>query len=118
MIDLDKMKWIPTKDRLPDEKKYVLARCVRNNWFDCDDNENVNVVVVKLVKGITLEERQLIAEGLCETRHEDERNNIYYAEDQYGNNELPYNWTTFGAKSFFGQDITHWMPIIKQEDND
>jgi hypothetical protein len=113
MKDLKETKWISTKDELPDERKYVLGRYAGENWSDPDDNENVNVVVVKLLKGITLDERDLIAKGLCDTNHEENRHNIFYASDEYGNNKLPYEWRTFGPSSFFGQDITHWMPIIK-----
>jgi hypothetical protein len=27
------------------------------------------------------------------------------------NNSKDYVWKTFGAKQFFGQEITHWMPL-------
>ena len=47
------MNWINTKDKLPEEGKYVLARHNRGTWNDSDDQENVNCVVVKLVKGLS-----------------------------------------------------------------
>jgi hypothetical protein len=27
------------------------------------------------------------------------------------NNSKDYEWKTFGPKQFFGQEITHWMPL-------
>lgn len=52
------MHWINTKNRLPEEGKYVIARHNRGTWKDGTDQENVNCVVVKLVKGISLEWKQ------------------------------------------------------------
>ena len=101
------MAWISTKDRLPEEGKYVLARHNRGTWHDSTDQENVNCVVVKLVRGISKEEREKMrsGEGLIE------RSRLYRPEDEHGNNLVPYNWIEFGPDSFFGQTITHWMPI-------
>jgi len=108
------MNWISTKDKLPEEGKYVLARHNRGTWNDSDDQENVNCVVVKLVKGLSKKDRQLMKEGkLPDTTiyTESERYNIYKSEDEDGNNLVPYKWEMFGPDSFFGQTITHWMPI-------
>jgi hypothetical protein len=121
------MNWISTKDKLPEEGKYVLARHNRGTWHDSDDQANVNCVVVKLVKGLSEIDRQLMKGGkLPSTKEggihydgswdkpihtESERYNIYKSEDEYGNNLTPYNWQSFGADSFFGQTITHWTPI-------
>jgi len=98
------MSWIRTKDKLPEEGKYVFARHDRGTWSDSSDQDNVNCVVVKLKKGISAKERELL--GLdCE------RARAYYSEDEGFNNLVPYNWDSFGSDSFFGQDITHWLPI-------
>ena len=121
------MNWISTKDKLPKEGKYVLARHKRGTWYDSDDQENVNCVVVKLIKGLSKKDRQLMKEGKLpstkesETHYdgnwnkpmyiESERYNIYKSEDEHGNNLMPYNWEMFGSDSFFGQRITHWTPI-------
>jgi hypothetical protein len=120
------MNWISTKDKLPEEGKYVLARHNRGTWNDRDDQENVNCVVVKLKKGISKEERELMKSGKLEsktikiidcgglwggTSRSVPRHNITRAEDEEGNNLVPYNWSSFGVDSFFGQTITHWMPI-------
>ena len=42
------MNWINTKDRLPEEGKYVLVRHSRRTWHDSDDQANVNCVVAKM----------------------------------------------------------------------
>ena len=121
------MNWISTKDKLPDECKYVLARHSRRNWHDSDDQANVNCVVVKLVKGISKNDRQLMKvtklptikeQGVYDDGSwdnpifiENERHNVYKSEDEHANNLVPYNWRTFGNDSFFGQTITHWTPI-------
>ena len=54
------MKWISTEDGLPKEGVYVLARHNRGTWHDSDDQANVNCVVVKLKKGISKKERELM----------------------------------------------------------
>lgn len=119
--------WIKSDDRLPQEGKYVLARHIRGTWMDSTDQENVNCVVVKLVKGISKQDRELMKSGNLPTYNvgsigydgsfdkpiynEIPRYKVYKEEDEDGNNLKPYCWETFGADTFFGQDITHWMPI-------
>ena len=116
------MDWISTKDRLPEDGKYVLARHNRGTWNDSTDQANVNCVVVKLVRGISIKEREKMKKGelpqtlekswcLSEGWGETERSRVYKAKDEEGNNQVPYNWQMFGPDSFFGQTITHWMPI-------
>ncbi len=120
------MNWISTKDKLPEEGKYVLARHNRGTWNDSTDQENVNCVVVKLKKGISKEERELMKNGKLESKttkiidcgglwagssRDIPRHNITRPSDEHSNNLVPYNWESFGADSFFGQSITHWMPI-------
>ena len=103
------MNWISTKDKLPEEGKYVLARHNRGTWNDITDQDNVNCVVVKLVRGISINEREKMKKG--ELPQTLERSKVYKSEDEHGNNQVPYNWQMFGLDSFFGQTITHWMPI-------
>ena len=107
------MNWISTKDKLPQEGKYVLARHNRGTWHDSDDQANVNCVVVKLVKGLSKKDRQLMKDGKLPSAKEggNERYNIYKGEDEHGNNLVSYKWEMFGPDSFFGQTITQWMPI-------
>lgn len=121
------MNWISTKEKLPEEGKYVLARHNRRIWGDITDKENNNCVVVKLVKGLSKEDRQLMREEKIPSTMEEgmyyngdlnipihtknERYNVYKSEDEHGNNLVPYNWKMFGPDSFFGQTITHWTTI-------
>jgi hypothetical protein len=118
-----KTKWIATKDKLPEEGKYVLAR--RNTRSKCPYNSNC--VVVKIVKGISKKDRQLMKDGKIPTTTVTQewltggcrettvitkkRYDIYNNEDEHGNNRVPYNWETVGNSKFYGQEITHWMPI-------
>jgi len=116
------MNWISVKDRLPEEGKYVLAKHNRGTWHDSDDQANVNCVVVKLIKGLSIEEREKMKKGLIPTIYEEyyvggfvirstPRWNVYTSDDEHGNNETPYGWHQYGPDHFFGQSITHWMPI-------
>lgn len=121
------MNWTSIKDKLPEEGKYVLARHNKETWNDSTDQSNVNCVVVKLVKGLSKKDRQLMKEGKLPSpkefgthyngnwdkpiHTEVERYNIYKSEDENGNNLVPYKWEMFGSYSFFGQSITHWMLI-------
>jgi hypothetical protein len=110
--------WINTKDCLPEAGKYVLARHNRGTWIDSDDQSNVNCVVVKLEYGISQEQRKKMKTGELPDeiiKYPDgtisRRSNIYRSEDEEGNNEKPYCWQQFGPDKFFGQTITHWLPI-------
>lgn len=99
-----KSGWISTAERLPEEGKYVLAIHNRGTWHDSTDQEHVNFVIVKLIKGLSKSQREFLPDY-------DLRKRLYKAEDEEGNNLKPYNWTEFGPNNFFGQDITHWMPL-------
>ena len=114
--------WIKTKDQLPPAGKYVLARHNRGTWIDKSDPKNVNCVVVKLVKGISQEERRLMRENKLKSKGEmgwclsdgwksSPRWIIEKQEDQAGNNLVPYCWSQFGPDNFFGQEIEEWQPI-------
>ncbi len=104
------MTWIKTTDQLPPEGKYVIAKHNRGTWIDLQDHENVNTVIVKLVKGISKEGREALKEF-------DPRGyNTHTFADEGGNNLTPYAFETFGPDSFFGQTITHWMEIPELTD--
>jgi hypothetical protein len=113
--------WISTKDHLPEEGKYVLARHNRGTWHDSTDQENVNCVVVKLKRGISEDQRTKMKKGELSDPIIPRisncgavnflRSSIYSKEDEHDNNLVPYCWIQFGPDDFFGQTITHWMPI-------
>ena len=125
MKHIKKMNWIEIKSEkdLPEEGKYVIAKHNRGTWHDSDDQENVNTVVVKLVRGISEKERDEIrgtdkdsqerpAEDHGSYKISGLRSDIYRRGDEHGNNAVAWAWESFGTASFFGQQITHWMPII------
>ena len=118
------MYWISTEDRLPKEGKYVLARHNKTNWKDHTDQNNVNCVVVKLVRGISKEQRGMMKSGeiidpeieMINPNKDYEyvtfkRSDIIFPEDEYGNNEKPYKWEAFGSSGYNGQEITNWATI-------
>jgi len=98
-------QWISVDDRLPEEGKYVIAKHNRGTWSDSEDQENVNTVVVKLRKGLSMEDREKMDD--CN------RKLTYRCDDEHGNNLVPYSWHQFGSDHFFGQSITQWMYIPK-----
>lgn len=98
------MNWISIKDKLPEEGKYVIVRHNRGTWRDGTDQANVNCVVAKMLKGLSLKDREKLDPN-------SERARTYRGEDEHGNNLVPYSFDTFGTDSFCGQSITHWMPI-------
>jgi hypothetical protein len=81
------------------------------------------MVVVKLKKGISKEERERMKSGEIEDPSSGpyysafggadycKRSSVVRAEDEDGNNLRPYNWEEFGLDSFFGQTITHWCEL-------
>lgn len=118
------MSWIEikTESDLPPVGKYVIAKHNRGTWIDSTDQENVNTVVVKLVRGISEKERQQMKgtdkDYQCSPPEDHGfykisglRSDTYKLGDEHGNNTVPWAWNTFGIDSFFGQSITHWMPI-------
>lgn len=115
------MEWITIKsnDDLPPEGKYVLARHNRGTWPD-ETDENANCVVVKLVRGISQEERKKMESGGITISPNDsfflneDRCKIFLREDEHGNNLKPYIWDTSGPDCFFGQEITEYAFIPKR----
>ena len=105
-----KQEWISVDERLPEEGKYVIV------WVG-------SVQVAKIEKGITEEERQKMKNGEVEDRIEYgwsqstgcmplKRSNLYKACDVHGNNRVPYCWNANGGPmEWFGQNVTHWMPL-------
>ena len=102
--------WISVEERLPEEGKYVIV------WVG-------SVQVARIEKGITEEERQKMKNGEVEDRIEYgwsqstgciplKRSNLYKACDVHGNNRVPYCWKANGGPmEWFGQNVTHWMPM-------
>lgn len=98
--------WFYTKNILPPEGQYVIGYYKNAAWKDNTDNINHKCKIVKLIKGITEEERNKLL-------NDNPRKKTYSSGDVIGNNHVPYCWKTFGSGKFFGQDIEYWTFIPK-----
>jgi len=107
------MEWISVEDMLPNNGDHVLiyaGRYIQNFKYD----------VVRFEKGISIKERELMKAGdipdeLIETYgqgnyHKSKRSSLYGSYDEHGNNTKPYCWVN-SPMTYFGQDVTHWMPL-------
>ena len=116
-----KTEWIDANEKLPEEGKYVLAIHNRGTWNDSTDQDHVCMVVVKLKKGLSEQQRDDMKNGLLEDpveytisnfgRVPCKRSSLYCSEDEHSNNKKPYCWNTFGSDTFHGQAISYWMPL-------
>ena len=107
-----KGEWISVKDRLPEEKEYVMIWC-----GECQ--------IARIEKGISKEQREAMKRGELDDPCESgwalstgyftlKRSQAYKACDEQGNNSVPYCWyPNGGPMSWFGQNVTHWMPLPK-----
>lgn len=103
-------EWISVKERLPESGEYVLVWCG-------------NVQVARIEKGISMTERKAMQAGVLDDPAEPgwcasegwrshKRSNLFRECDEWGNNLVPYHWyANGGPMSWFGQDVTHWMPL-------
>ena len=82
------MKWISVKDRLPKNKRRVLIFVPENNVYGYD-HERECVNVAVFDRGV----------------------------DDCWNNKKPYDWKD-SHKTYFGQEVTHWMPLPKPPKGD
>ena len=97
-------EWISPEDRLPENNTYVLVRYCYGNWHDRDDQERCVIKVMKFKRGLTVAEKKALP-------HTDLRKGMTNVNDEDGNNRRGYRWDSFGAGSFFGQDVDFWQPI-------
>lgn len=120
--------WISIYDRFPEENVYVLGK--RDGVIYGGDSKEEKIVIVELIRGISLETREKMRKGEIESYLvggyvldeqtgfvnkliETPRYDVYKSGDEVGNNLVPYEWETSGGESFFGQEITSWMPLPK-----
>jgi len=94
------MQWISVKNRLPENKQKVLIYYPNDRYFFNGKSDCISAAW--FIKG--------------KTREEADKLGSYSAEDQFGNNLVPYYWEGDGPMAWFGQDVTHWMPIESPED--
>jgi hypothetical protein len=95
--------WITCEEQLPENDQKVIIYAPKSQM------PKINICT--FVKGISKKEREeLKLSG-------DERHLSYYGADEYANNRKPYNWKAQGPGSYFGQEVTHWMPIPDSPDS-
>ena len=103
-------EWISVEERLPEENVYVLI-AVGNS-----------IQVARIIKGISEEKREKMKNGELPDPEETcfaadkiitlRRSQLYRSGDVWGNNLVPYYWKANGGPmEWFGQNITHWMPL-------
>jgi hypothetical protein len=92
-----------TKDKLPNNNEYVLAYFKDRPWSSPGTDQH-KWVVVQFIRGISLDERSKLLDS-------DTRKKTYRFGDEWGNNEVPYEWDTFGPNSFFGQEAVCWCAL-------
>lgn len=102
--------WRRTRDELPEDGQIVLI-------FDGSIN------VAKFERGISIEEREKMKRGeienpthtawtLSDGCFEVKRSDSFEGADEWGNNKVPYCWNApAGPISWFGQEVSHWMPL-------
>ena len=117
--------WVDASKHLPDAGKYVLVHLTKDNWRDSEDQAGVYFKIAKLRRGISLDERARMKAGELPDpdshgwiapddqwqRVTSRRSDTYKGEDEYGNNQRPYCWKSFGPDSYWGQEVDYWMPI-------
>lgn len=104
-------QWISVNSCLPEEDRYVLI------WVggECQ--------VARITHGISMADREKMKNGelpdppvggWCRSEGwtETPRSRVYMDADEFGNNLVPYRWKANGGPmEWFGQEVTHWMPL-------
>lgn len=91
------MEWINAEDRLPNNDEKVLI-------YD-ELYKEINVAIFR--------------QGRTKTELAQMKNTVITSADEDGNNKKPYMW--YGVQSFmqwFGQRVTHWMPLPEPPEED
>jgi len=96
--------WISCDEQLPENEQLVIIYAPKSQMY--------KINTCRFDKGISAKEREeLRLAG-------DERWRIFNGADEHTNNRKPYRWKVQGPGSYFGQDVTHWMPIPDFPDSD
>lgn len=94
--------WISCDEQLPENRQLVIIYAPKSQM------SKINICTFE--KGISKKEREeLKLSG-------DERHLRYCGADEYANNRKAYKWDVQGPGSYFGQDVSHWMPIPDSPD--
>ena len=96
--------WISCDEQLPENRQLVIIYAPKAQMS--------KINICRFEKGISAKEREeLRLLG-------DERGRAFSGADEHANNRKPYKWDVQGPGSYFGQDVTHWMPIPDSPDSD
>ncbi len=99
------MKLNSVKDKLPEDRQYVLIHLTKGNWGDDDDPKgNRYWKVAKFKKGISESDRDKLP-------IDHPKKLTWSGEDEGFNNRMPYNWQPFGPGSYFGQEVDFWCEL-------
>jgi hypothetical protein len=93
-------QWVDVNERLPEHGQYVL---IKTNITNCTGHGGrlLQYHVATFYRGRPQSEVQ--------------RTRLREWADEDGNNLRPYRWGGEGPMDFFGQVVTHWMPISALE---
>ena len=92
--------WISCEEALPKPNQVVIVYAKESQMADYS--------ICTFEKGISMEERRQM-DGT-------ERALRFKAADEHSNNRKPYCWRKFGPGTYFGQEVTHWMPLPSAPD--
>jgi hypothetical protein len=84
--------WIPCDVVLPENGQKVIVY-----------GPSSQMRIAQFEKGISLAERNALP-------NDSERAKKWSGADEHNNNKKPYRWNIHPG-SYFGQDVTHWLPI-------
>ena len=88
--------WIPCSELTPENKQIVIVYAPKSQMS--------KVGICQFLKGISKEERQSMSGS--------ERARTVKFGDEDGNNKRPYAFKVhMGPGQYFGQEVTHWMPL-------
>lgn len=98
-------------NEFPNDGEYVLIYLEDRPWGDNNDIGDKRFwKVAKFVKGISVIEREQLE------KLNDPRAKKIYPADEHANNEVPYYWDEFGMGSYFGQEVTYWIPLLSKDE--
>ena len=102
-----------SQGQLPPKNQYVLIHVPGRPWLDSDDTYGAKWKVAKCVYGISIAEREKLAQS--DNYFDRERARRYSAADEQGNNRKPYYFNAFGPDSYFGQEVDEWCELPGRE---
>jgi hypothetical protein len=100
--------WISCDEQLPENRQLVIIYAPKSHMS--------KINICRFEMGISAKEREELR--LSGDENLVARGRAYSGADEHANNRKPYKWDVQGPGSYFGQDVTHWMPIPDSPDSD